>query len=75
MAGKKKRTDPKLLLRWVVALCAMFVIMAALAVVLKRSDTVLRAPRPDPAFRDHLFQVHELRYAQQGMLQVLQTVF
>lgn len=48
MAGKKKRTDPKLLLRWVVALCAMFVIMAALAVVLKRSDTVLRAPRPDP---------------------------
>ena len=45
MARRKKKADPKQLLRWVVALSAMLAVMAVLAVTLKQCDT---PAQPDP---------------------------
>lgn len=47
MARRKKKTDPKLLLRWVIALSAVLIVMTALAVTLKQWT-----PPPQPEPRD-----------------------
>lgn len=75
MARKKKKTDPKLVLRWVIALSAVLIIMAALAIALKQCDTppesTAPVTEPAPTLAPNPYSAEDFGYDEDGFLTCL----